>query len=124
MQYLSKEQIVAATDVKTIDIAIPEWGGTVRVKNLTALEREQFIRDTQEKKLDLSRTKIAWVARCLVDEQGRPIFSEGEVELLGAKSAKALDRVVDAIESINALTAESLGEIGKNLLGTPKSSSN
>ncbi len=40
-----------------------------------------------------------------------PIFSPNEVELLGNKSAKALDRVVDAIESINALTADSMGEI-------------
>jgi hypothetical protein len=110
-KYLSKEQIVSATDVKTIDLDIPEWGGTVRVRNLSALEREQFIRDIQSKNLDLSKTKIAWVARCLIQEDGNPIFSSTEIELLGNKSAKALDRVVDAIESINALTVESMKEI-------------
>ena len=112
--YLTKEQIISAEDVKTVDVSVPEWGGVARVRNLSALERERFIRDTQKKELDLSQTKIAWVARCLIDDNGNPLFSESEVELLGAKSARALDRVVDAIESINALTAESLDEIEKN----------
>jgi len=40
---LDKSTILAAKDLRTTDIEVPEWGGTVRVKAMSGREREQFM---------------------------------------------------------------------------------
>ena len=42
MSLLSKAAILAADDLPTIDIAVPEWGGSVRIRALTAGQREEL----------------------------------------------------------------------------------
>ena len=40
---LNREQILAANDVKTRIVDVPEWGGSVIVRGLTSLERDRAI---------------------------------------------------------------------------------
>ena len=42
MKTLTKDQIVAAVDIKTEVVEVPEWGGAVAVRELTGLERDAF----------------------------------------------------------------------------------
>jgi len=39
---LNKEQILRADDLKTEEVDVPEWGGSVRVRVLTGTERDAF----------------------------------------------------------------------------------
>ena len=43
---LSKEAILAAQDVVTELVEVPEWGGSVRVRGLTGAERDAFEGET------------------------------------------------------------------------------
>jgi len=42
MSLLSKTAILAANDLKSEDIEVPEWGGAVRVRSFTGRERDAF----------------------------------------------------------------------------------
>ena len=111
MAYLTKEQIIGFQDIKTTDVNV--WGGIVKVKTLSALERGQFLRDARDKKLDETRTELAWVAKCLVDDTGKPLFNENEIEQLGAKSASEYSKLTDVIFKVNALSTDAIEEIKK-----------
>ena len=40
--YLTRDAILQATDLTFEDVAVPEWGGVVRVRGLTGTERDAF----------------------------------------------------------------------------------
>ena len=37
---LSKDQILGAVDFSFVEVEVPEWGGTVRIRGLSAAERD------------------------------------------------------------------------------------
>jgi hypothetical protein len=39
---LKREQILKANDIKTIEVEVPEWGGTVRLRTMSLF----FLRQT------------------------------------------------------------------------------
>ena len=104
---LTREQILAADDITTEDVNVPQWGGSVRVRGLTGVDRDAWeaeMADVQPSgngkakgnvavtmKRDNIRAKL--VARCIVNEAGTREFSDSDIEALGNKSAAALDRI-------------------------------
>ena len=103
---LTRDQILAAEDMKTEDVPVPEWGGSVRVRTMTGLERQQFQKDAQkdgEPKDDfMERLLVA----CVVDADGKPLFTKKDIEALSGKSAAALERVFKKAATLNGLTSE------------------
>jgi len=88
---LGKQQILDAQDRRHEDIAVPEWGGNVRVAMMSASDRDRWEQETyggDTPKVDDFRARF--VGLCLVDEMGGRLFSDHEVAQLGAKSAAAL----------------------------------
>jgi hypothetical protein len=104
---LSREQILAAQDLASEEISVPEWGGSVRVRMMTGAERDALGASLlgADKKVDMSQYRIRLLAACLVDEAGQPLFGPDEVGLLGAKSGVALDRVYRVAERLNDVGA-------------------
>ena len=39
---LTRDQILAVSDIQTEEVHVPEWGGTVLVRGLTGAERDEF----------------------------------------------------------------------------------
>jgi len=120
MALLTKQEILAAQDLRTEDVEVPEWGGTVRVRTLTGAERDAFEAslttvDKQGRRVPhLVNLRARLVAACLVDETGGRLFEPNEVALLGAKSAAALDRVFSVCQRLNGFTAADVEEMEKN----------
>src|SRR5215471_2388356 len=104
---LSREEILRAADLPTEDVDVPEWGGSVRVRALTAADRDRI----EGEQADASgparfhNFRARLVARAAVDGAGRPLFGEDDVHALAQKSAVALDRVFTAVLRMNGLTA-------------------
>jgi hypothetical protein len=111
--YLTKEQILSAQDIKTTDVDVPEWGGVIRVRNLSALERRQLLRKSMEDELDEDQTEIAFFVKCIVDETGQPLFNADEIKAIANKSASAYTKIVSAVLNINALTTDAIEDIKK-----------
>lgn len=98
---LTADNIFAANDCVFEDVAVPEWGGTVRVQAMTGEQRDGFekaiLKDKTDpgKGIEMSDFRARFVARVLVDEKGARLFSDTDVKGLSRKSARALDRVYD-----------------------------
>lgn len=119
MGLLTRESILGAVDLRTVDVDVPEWGGTVRVSMMTGTERDAFESETVVRKgkrveVNMVNMRARLVARTVVDETGARVFEDGDVLALAAKSAAALNRVFEAARILNGLTEEAAGEAAEN----------
>lgn len=119
---LSKSDILAAQDLQTQEVSVPEWGGSVRVRSLTGTERDVFetalVKVVDGKRIpDMDNLRAKLLAATLVDENGTPLFSiadVGDLGCLGSKSAAALDRIFGVAQRLNGMAAESVEAAVKN----------
>ena len=112
---LSKAAILAASDLTHEDVAVPAWGGTVRVRSMTGLERDEFRAAIQnEGGIPIGKFSAALLAATLIDEAGERLFSMADMEALQAKSADALDAPVDVAMRLNGLGGSAVEQAVKN----------
>lgn len=114
---LTRELILGADDLVTELVEVPEWGGDVRVRTLTGAERDAFemaVYTMRQKAGAAINIRALLVALCAVDDDGKRLFSERDAVQLGAKSAKALDRIFSVAQRLNGLTAADVDELAKN----------
>lgn len=116
MAFLTKDQILGAEDRKFETVNVPEWRGDVRIRSLSGKERsllELAARNTDQKgrRVDLLE-RVAAVSIC--DEAGSRVFAEGEIAVLGERSAAALDRIAKAAFKLNALSEDEIKELEGN----------
>lgn len=112
---LTKEQILAADDRSTKEIPVPEWGDTALLRVMSGTERESFEREWQstEDRL-LPQYKLKMLRRCLCDSAGAPLFSDDELEQLGEKSAKVIERLFRECMVLNGFETNSVEDAAKN----------
>lgn len=133
MGFLNRDQILGAKDMETRDVAVPEWGGTVRIRMLSGKERDAFEASTVEMKKDGTQKRNAdnlrarLVGLCIIQadgpEAGRRMFVDAEIKLLGEKSAKALQRVFNACQELNAVSDEDVEALAEGFDDAPSESS-
>lgn len=121
MATLSKTQIQAASDIVTELVPVPEWGGDVAVRMLTATERDVFeqslIRTGTDGKRepDLANMRAKLCAACIVDGvTGDRLFADHEVDQLGNKSGAVLDRITKVAQRLNGMGADAVDQAEKN----------
>ena len=81
---LGREAILKADDLPTEDVSVPEWGGTVRVRGLNGTQRDAYwasmtIQRGKTTALDTADATAKLVARCVVGEDGEPLFAQNDV---------------------------------------------
>jgi len=92
MGLLSKSAILAASDLKHEDVQVPQWGGTVRVRTMTGIERDEFrTAIASEGGIPVGQFSAALLAATIVDESGARLFTAEDMAALQAKSAASLD---------------------------------
>lgn len=111
---LSKEAILSADDKKMVEYDVPEWGGNVKLRVMTGTERDRFESEfvNGNKSVDMVRAKL--VAKCLCDDKGQRLFSEGEIPQLGEKSAAVLDRLFAECMKLNRFSKEDVDDLAGN----------
>lgn len=120
MTLLTKDAILAAQDTRTEDVEVAEWGGVVRVRTMSASERDKWESETYaDGKVNAVDFRARFVALCLVDDAGNRMFSDAEVAQLGTKSAAALQRVFNVAQRLNALSGKDVADLEKNSAPTP-----
>lgn len=119
---LTKDEILSAQDIKTEEVEVIEWGGSVLVRGLTALERDRFEASVISQhgksvkvKMEGARAKLASLT--IVDEDGKRIFSQADLAKLSGKSAGALNRVYNVAARLSGITDEDLEEITQDFEG-------
>jgi len=117
---LTKEDILKAEDLDFEDVEIKEWGGSVRVRCMTGTERDAFeasIYEIKGNKANIIREnfRAKLIARTLIDEKGERLFSDKEINLIGKKAAKSLEKIFTVAQKLNGLSQTDEDEFVKNL---------
>jgi hypothetical protein len=123
MAMLTREAILSADDLKSECVSVPEWGGEVTVRELTATDRDEF----EASVVTTNGTKVSYdaknmtaklVALSIVDDAGARMFSDADIHALGRKSAGALKRVFNVAQKLSRIGEDELEELGKGLKET------
>lgn len=120
---LDRAAILAMDDKPSEILSIPEWDGkSVRIKTMTGEERDAWEASTilgrgQNRRVNLHNIRASLIAQVVVDDAGTRLFSKADIEALGQKSAKALDRIFDVAQRLNGLRAEDIEDLAGNSEG-------
>ena len=106
MTLLTRDAILAAVDLRRETVDVPEWGGSVIVSEMTGEARDAWEQSliAPGSKPNLINVRARLVAACVVNEDGSRMFTPADVETLGRKSGRALDRVAKVAQRLNGLT--------------------
>lgn len=121
-RFLDKAAILGVRDIVTEDVWVPEWDAWVKVKVMTASERDHFeastvTREGKQTTLNMQGIRARLCVLCLVDEAGNRMFSDEDEYALGTKSGAALDRIFAAAQRVNGLRDEDVEALAKNSAG-------
>lgn len=112
---LDRETILGADDLRRETVEVPEWGGTVSVRMLTAEEKVAFAKTFDKAGEDAHNFLAELAVLTLCNERGARLFdANGDVKLLGRKSAEALERVCRVAQELNGLTNDAAEKAVKN----------
>jgi hypothetical protein len=121
---LTRDMILQSVDIVTEELSVPEWGGSVMIKGMTAAERDEFEsvmmqrtrgrKGAMEYELNTREARARIAALCIVDDKGERLFSLNDVKALGQKSAAALDRVYDVATRLSGIGERDVEELVKN----------
>jgi len=130
MSFLNRAAILNADDFKTEVVNIPEWGGDVMVKAMTGTERDAFEASIVEQnakggtKMKIENIRAKLVAKTVIDPESKQnIFTAGDIEAIGKKSAAALDRIYTVASKLSKVTDEDVEELAKNSETDPSDTS-
>lgn len=114
----SRDMILSIDDLKTEDVEVPEWGVTVRVREMTGSERGLFEKTISKVstrpdgstnvEMDAQNIRVQLCAMTMVDEEGNRLFGDMELKALGGKSAKAIQRVFDVASRLSGISDDSV----------------
>ena len=125
--------ILAVKDVEPVPIDVPEWklGEPVYVRPMSAGQRDRWegelLERTERRKESIAAAvedlRAVFLAKCLCDENGVLVFGPDDIEALGAKSYRAIDRAYDKAQTINGLSEADVQELEKNSAGGRRAAS-
>jgi hypothetical protein len=123
-----KAAIMAANDRPLEAVDIPEWGVSAFMAVLTARDRGTYEADLlkvdgkgrQRVNLDnMPNVRERLVARCLVDETGVRVFSDGDIAELGSKNSAVVLRLFEIAQRINGMSKTDIEALEKNSESNP-----
>ncbi len=119
MARLTRDLILAAPDIRTEEVNVEEWGGSVLVRGLTGAERDAYEATVvtlrgKRRELNLANVRAKLCALCIVDDAGQRLFSDADIAKLGEKSGAALQRVFKVAQQLSGLSDEDVEELSKN----------
>jgi len=110
---LSANDILNVDDIQTEVVDVPEWGGKVTVKGMTAAEADAYERrlvrlDNKGNTTLGSLTNITafYLVQCIVDDTGKRMFKDSDAAALGTKSSAALARLYKVARRLSGGTED------------------
>jgi hypothetical protein len=111
MALLGKAQIDAVVDRKWEDVPVPEWGGEVRIMELTSADRGYLEAGTVVAQGSTASVRVEalktyrerLVAFGLVDESFNRLYSNKEIAELGKKSGKVIEMLAAKVQELSSM---------------------
>lgn len=108
---LTAEEVLAASDIETEAVDVPEWGGKVYVRGLTAAQRDRYDREIVQIDKNgntsigrLENLRALLVVRCLVSEDGERLFKDSQARDLGEKSSVVIGRLWEVAARLSGMS--------------------
>jgi len=112
---LTREQILASRkDRKPAPLEVPEWGGEVYVRVLSAKDQAELSDGVKPAEMP-----IRVLLHCLVNESGQPILKEEDAEALAEEDFPVILRVFAFAAKLNGLSTKELEEAMENFGPSP-----
>ena len=116
-KFLSRDDIVAVEDGTFEDVWVEQWQGYVRIRSLTARERDRFesgltrrVGKKEVKNLENVRAKL--VALVATDDNNVMLFGgPDDLTLLGAKNADAVNTLFIKACELSGLSDEDVKDL-------------
>lgn len=117
---LTRSQILSSAAVPTERVTVPQLGGAVLVRGMTAGERDDF--EAEGLRLSskgnpaghLKNYRARLLVQCCVDEQGNRLFKPADVDALTQQSAASIEVLIDAALRLCGMRKEDQEELAKN----------
>ena len=128
MAVLNRDDILKVDGLQKELVPVPEWGGDVWVYGMTGNERDAFesqilIQRKGDSRIDTRDIRAKMAARCIRDEDGKRLFGDGDIKVLGKKSAKALDRIFSKAQELSGISDKDVEELAGELKNEPSGDS-
>lgn len=124
---LTAADILGADDIVKERVEVPEWGGHVFVRVMSGSTRDRWEAHvyTHGKSMDerMVNLRARLIAATACNDKGELLFTSKQIEQLGKKSAKAMDRVFAVASKINGLTKEDVDSLVGESEGDPSGDS-
>ena len=120
MSFLTRDEILKIDDLKREAVDIPEWGGSIYVRELTGAERSELFAlwkqdESDEKQVqDSFAITVATVRLTACAEDGKPLFNADDILRIRNLNAKVLDKIYKEAAKINGFGADGIKEAKKN----------
>lgn len=122
MPFLTREQILGAKDLLVEVVDVPEWGegAQVRVRGLTARERDDYeagmltFRGKKDPDVNMRDARARMIVMAVCDENGNRMFTDQDLNALAKRSAIPMDRLYTVAVRLSGITKEEIEEITKN----------
>jgi hypothetical protein len=120
---LSKDAILQKNNIYRFeDVEVPEWGGAVRLRVMSAAARSAFLAsvmdvgsDGKVQRLRVEKMQTTLLAYVIVDETGKPMFAPDEI---GEMDSGVVQRLFEIAQKLNSLEAEAVVTATENFTGT------
>lgn len=106
---LSRDSVLTASDATFSTVDVPEWGGQVRIRQLTGKQQEitNKINDAKcAEPISFGGYAAAIVCYGCIDESGKRLFLDTDAKAIGERDASAVNRVALAIMKLSGATIE------------------
>src|SRR5688572_4900223 len=107
--FLTADQILQPRPLPVEEGSVPEWGGPVRGRGLSASERDAFeatVVRQKGKDIQINRQNLRarLVAMSLVGEDGKtPLIKEEQIPSLSTQSAAVIERIFEVCQKLSGL---------------------
>jgi hypothetical protein len=97
-KFLTAAEILGAQDVEIREVDVPDWGGTVRLRTITAEEMASLSSDTKKES-----SVVALLVIAAVDEDGKALFTANDFSALKKKSLRPFLQLQKIVGEMNGL---------------------
>lgn len=121
---LTRQAILEADDQVIEPMDVPEWGGTIYVRSLTAQERDSYDRamvrvgprGEAQTSNALNNVRALLLVRCVTDKGGTRLFGDKDATALGKKSSAVVQRVWAVAQRLSGMDAEEQEAIAEDFV--------
>ncbi len=117
----TRESILNCRQAERVRLSVPTWGGDVWIRELSGEERDaweagwlEYRKNVNGDAEDVSNYSSYLLTHTLVDAEGKLLFGENDVPLLGQTRGRVLEAVAREAMRINGIGVASSEDILKN----------